>query len=162
MNRAGRRVRAAVNPVSTTVTRWWCPVAYVGVVLLDRFTTAGFACAVRAHDIKSTVLAPAMIAMLVDDPAITELSPLRIVRSITAPLSPRGARRFHEGKLGAVGRPYRHVDLRIRRDYGSEADPGEHGEIFVRSPFRMGGYARAGEARQQEFRSERRGEWRLR
>jgi hypothetical protein len=24
MNRAGRRVRAAVNPVSTTVTRWWC------------------------------------------------------------------------------------------------------------------------------------------
>jgi long-chain acyl-CoA synthetase len=80
-----------------------------GVVLLDRFTTAGFARAVRAHDIKSTVLAPAMIAMLADDTAITELSPLRIVRSI-------------------------------------EADPGELGEIFVRSPFRMGGYARAGEA----------------
>ena len=150
-----------------------------GVVLLDRFTTAGFARAVRAHDIKSTVLAPAMIAMLADDPAITELSPLRIVRSITAPLSPQGARRFHEkfgafvlnsygqtelggevvgwtaadmrefgeSKLGAVGRPYSHVDLRIRRDDGSEADPGEHGEIFVRSPFRMGGYARAGEAR---------------
>jgi long-chain acyl-CoA synthetase len=148
-----------------------------GVVLLDRFTTAGFARAVRVHGIKSTVLAPAMIAMLADDTAITELSPLRIVRSITAPLSPQGARRFHqkfgafvlnsygqtelggevvgwtaadmrafgESKLGAVGRPYSHVDLRIRRDDGSEAAVGEPGEIFVRSPFRMGGYARGAE-----------------
>jgi hypothetical protein len=32
-----------------------------GVVLHHRFTTAGFARAVRAHAIKSTVLAPAMI-----------------------------------------------------------------------------------------------------
>jgi hypothetical protein len=24
MNRIGRRLRAAVNPVSTAVTRWWC------------------------------------------------------------------------------------------------------------------------------------------
>lgn len=24
MSRIGRRVRAAVNPVSTAVTRWWC------------------------------------------------------------------------------------------------------------------------------------------
>jgi acyl-CoA synthetase (AMP-forming)/AMP-acid ligase II len=149
-----------------------------GVVLLDRFTTAGFARAVRAHGIKSTVLAPAMITMLADDPAITDLSPLRIVRSITAPLSPQGARRFHqkfgafvlnsygqtelggevvgwtaadmrefgERKLGAVGRPYVDVDLRIRRDDGSEAATGEAGEIFVRSPFRMGGYAGTGEA----------------
>jgi long-chain acyl-CoA synthetase len=123
------------------------------VVLLDRFTTAGFASAVRKHDVRSTVLPPAMIAMLADDTAITELAPLRIVRSIAAPLSPQGARRFHEKfgafvlnsygqtelggevvgwtaaemrefgerKLGAVGRPYRHVDLRIRRDDGSEA-----------------------------------------
>jgi long-chain acyl-CoA synthetase len=71
-----------------------------GVVLLDRFTTTGFARAVRAHGIKSTVLAPAMIAMLADDPAVTDLSPLRIVHSITASLSPDGARRFHE-KFGA-------------------------------------------------------------
>jgi long-chain acyl-CoA synthetase len=144
-----------------------------GVVLLDRFTTDGFARAVREHAIKSTVLAPAMITMLADDPAITDLSPLRMVRSITAPLSPLGARRFHqkfgafvlnsygqtelggevvgwtaadmrefgERKLGAVGRPYASIDLRIRRGDGLEADPGEPGEIFVRSPFRMGGYA---------------------
>jgi hypothetical protein len=24
MNRIGRRIRAAVNPVSTAATRWWC------------------------------------------------------------------------------------------------------------------------------------------
>jgi long-chain acyl-CoA synthetase len=146
-----------------------------GVVLLDRFTTAGFVRAVREHDIRSTVLAPAMITMLTDDPAIANLAPLRLVRSITAPLSPQVARRFHgkfgvfvlnsygqtelggevvgwttadlrqfgESKLGATGRPYSNIDLRIRRDDGSEAEPDELGEIFVRSPFRMSGYARA-------------------
>jgi len=56
---------------------------------------------VRTHGIKSTVLAPAMIAMLTDDDAIDDLSPLRIVRSITAPLSPHQARRFHE-RFGVV------------------------------------------------------------
>jgi long-chain acyl-CoA synthetase len=152
-----------------------------GVVLLDRFTTAGFVRAVRAHDIRSTVLAPAMITMLTDDPGITDLSPLRLVRSITAPLSPQVARRFHEkfgafvlnsygqtelggevvgwttadlrkfgeSKLGATGRPYSHIDLRIRRDDGSETDIDELGEIFVRSPFRMSGYAHADGAADQ-------------
>jgi long-chain acyl-CoA synthetase len=149
-----------------------------GVVLLDRFTTVGFARAVRAHQVKSTVLAPAMVTMLADDAAVTDLAPLRIVRSITAPLSPRLARAFHQkfgafvlnsygqtelggevvgwtaadqrdfgmSKLGAVGRPYKDVDLRICRDDGSDADPGEPGEIFVRSPFRMSGYAGDGRA----------------
>jgi long-chain acyl-CoA synthetase len=149
-----------------------------GVVLLDRFTTAGFARAVRAHQVKSTVLAPAMITMLADDDAVTDLSPLRIVRSITAPLSPRWARAFHrkfgafvlnsygqtelggevvgwtaadqrdfgERKLGAVGRPYKDIDLRIHRDDGAAAEPGELGEIFVRTPFLMGGYAGSGQA----------------
>jgi long-chain acyl-CoA synthetase len=153
-----------------------------GVVLLDRFTTAGFARAVHAHQVKSTVLAPAMITMLADDPVVTDLAPLRIVRSITAPLSPRWARAFHEKlgafvlnsygqtelggevvgwtaadqrdfgqrKLGAVGRPYRDVDLRIRREDGSEAETDELGEIFVRSPFRMGGYAGADQAGQEQ------------
>jgi long-chain acyl-CoA synthetase len=152
-----------------------------GVVLLDRFTTDGFARVVRAHQVKSTVLAPAMMTMLADDPAVTDLSPLLIVRSITAPLSPRWARAFHakfgafvlnsygqtelggevvgwtaadqrdfgESKLGAVGRPYKDVDLRIRRDDGSEAETDELGQIFVRSPFRMGGYAGTSQAGEQ-------------
>lgn len=36
------------------------------------------------------------MVMLVDDPAITDLAPLRLVRSITAPLSPLQARRFRD------------------------------------------------------------------
>ena len=149
-----------------------------GVVLLDHFTTAGFARAVQQHAIKSTVLAPAMMTMLADDPAVTDLSPLRMIRSITAPLSPRGARRFHdkfgafvlnsygqtelggevvgwtaadmrefgETHLGAAGRPYKDVDLRICLPDGSAAPAGEAGEIFVKSPFRMGGYAEGSKA----------------
>jgi long-chain acyl-CoA synthetase len=147
-----------------------------GVVLLDHFTTAGFARAVREHHITSTVLAPAMITMLADDEDVDDLSPLRLVRSITAPLSPPIARQFHErfgafvlnsygqtelggevvgwtnrdvrefgeSKLGAAGRPYEHVDLRIRRPDGTDADTGEFGEIVVRSPYRMEGYAPGG------------------
>jgi acyl-coenzyme A synthetase/AMP-(fatty) acid ligase len=146
-----------------------------GVVLLDRFTTAGFARAVREHGITSTVLAPAMITMLTDAGDVDDLSPLRLVRSITAPLSPEVARQFHqrygvfvlnsygqtelggevvgwttedlrafgESKLGAAGRAYDHVDLRIRTDDGSEAPVDELGEVYVRSPFRMRGYALA-------------------
>jgi acyl-CoA synthetase (AMP-forming)/AMP-acid ligase II len=140
-----------------------------GVVLLDTFTTAKFAAVVREHDITSTVLPPAMLTMLADDPLITGLPPLRMVRSITAPLSPAVARKFHERfgivvlnsygqtelggevvgwtaadtrefgdrKLGAVGRPYKDIDLVIRRDDGRAATAGERGEILVRSPFRM-------------------------
>ena len=150
-----------------------------GIVLLDRFSPAGFARAVREHKITSTVLAPAMIAMLADVGDVGDvgdLSPLRLVRSITAPLSPEVARQFHqrygifvlnsygqtelggevvgwttedlrafgESKLGAAGRAYDHVDLRIRTDDGSDAAVGEFGEVYVRSPFRMRGYAMAG------------------
>ncbi len=146
-----------------------------GVVLLDRFTATAFARAVREFHITSTVLAPAMITMLTDATDIDDLAPLRLVRSITAPLSPEVARQFHdrfgafvlnsygqtelggevvgwttedlreygESKLGAAGRPYDHVDLRIRRPDGSDADPDEFGEIFVQSPYRMHGYAMA-------------------
>lgn len=140
-----------------------------GVVILDRFTATRFAELVREHAITSTVLPPAMLTMLADDDAVTSLEPLRLVRSITAPLSPAVARRFHakfgiavlnsygqtelggevvgwtaadarefgEAKLGAVGRPYPDVDLVIRREDGTDAPPGERGEILVRSPFRM-------------------------
>ncbi|MFM8304704.1 MAG: class I adenylate-forming enzyme family protein [Actinomycetota bacterium] len=66
------------------------------VILLHPFTTTEFADAVRTFGLKSTVLAPPMITMLVDDPAVTTLHPLRYVRSGTAPLSPHEARRFRE------------------------------------------------------------------
>ncbi|MFA5884103.1 MAG: class I adenylate-forming enzyme family protein [Acidimicrobiia bacterium] len=66
------------------------------VILLHPFSTTEFAAAVREFQLKSTVLAPPMITMLVDDLSITHLEPLRFVRSGTAPLSPREARRFRD------------------------------------------------------------------
>ena len=113
------------------------------LVLMDRFSTADFATLVRRHEIRSTVLPPASIAMLNDDPDIGDLGPLRYVRSITAPLSPFQARRFterfgafvlngygqaefgevigwtaadaksHPDKIGAVGKPHPGVEVRI-------------------------------------------------
>jgi acyl-CoA synthetase (AMP-forming)/AMP-acid ligase II len=66
------------------------------VVLLERFEPREFAALVDRHRIRSVVLPPAAMAMLADDAAITSLAPLRFVRSITAPLSPFLARRFHD------------------------------------------------------------------
>ncbi len=66
------------------------------VVLLDPFDTTTFAALVAQHGIRSVVLPPAAMTMLADDPAVTTLAPLRMVRSITAPLSPFLARRFRD------------------------------------------------------------------
>ena len=66
------------------------------VVLMDRFQTSEFADLVRRFGIKSTVLPPAAMVMLVDDEHIDDLSPLKYVRSISAPLSPLQARRFRD------------------------------------------------------------------
>ncbi len=114
------------------------------LVIMDRFTTSEFARLVHDHDIRSTVLPPAAIAMLNADAALESLSPLRFVRSITAPLSPTQARRFmdrfgvfvlnsygqaemgevigwtatdareHPEKVGAAGRPHPGVALEDR------------------------------------------------
>ena len=62
-------------------------------MLLDRFDTVRYAELVRSFGIRSTVLAPAMMTMLAEDPRITDLAPLTFVRSITAPLTPGQARR---------------------------------------------------------------------
>jgi long-chain acyl-CoA synthetase len=69
------------------------------VVLLDRFTTGKFVDTIKKFNIRSTVLAPAMINMLNDDPDVTDLAPLRFVRSITAPLRKEEAERFY-GQFG--------------------------------------------------------------
>src|SRR5207253_517841 len=110
--------------------------AGAGLVIMEQFETASFAALVRRFGIRSTVLPPAAMTMLTDDPAVDDLSPLKYVRSITAPLSPLQARRFtakfpvhvlngygqaeigevigwtaadarnHPEKIGAVGRPH--------------------------------------------------------
>jgi long-chain acyl-CoA synthetase len=145
------------------------------LVIMDRFETTSFAELVRRFEIRSTVLPPAAIAMLNDDPGITDLSPLRYVRSITAPLSPLQARRFTEAfgvfvlnsygqaevgevigwtasdaktypeKVGAVGRPHKGVGLRIVGDDGQEVATGQTGELRVRPPNMAAGYASGAE-----------------
>ncbi|HEY5164336.1 MAG TPA: fatty acid--CoA ligase family protein, partial [Acidimicrobiia bacterium] len=64
------------------------------VVLLERFEPSRFAALVARHEIRSVVLPPAAMTMLADDADLVSLAPLRLVRSITAPLSPFQARRF--------------------------------------------------------------------
>jgi len=135
------------------------------VVLMDRFTPEAFTMLVHRHGIRSTVLPPAAITML-NDSDVTDLGPLRYVRSITAPLSPLQARRFterfgtvvlngygqaeigevigwtardardHPDRIGAVGRPHPGVDIRIDA-------PDEHGtgRLLVRPPAMAAGYA---------------------
>ena len=127
--------------------------AGAALVIMDRFEPGLFAALVGRFAIRSTVLPPAAMAMLTDSD-VTDLAPLRYVRSITAPLSPLQARRFaakfpvyvlngygqaeigevigwtaadakaHPNKVGAVGRPHKGVDIRIADD----------GRLLVRPP----------------------------
>lgn len=145
--------------------------AGAAVVLMARFSTTDFAELVHRFQIRSTVLPPAAMVMLTDDAAVTDLSPLRFVRSITAPLSPLAARRFmarfgvtvlnsygqaevgevvgwtaadareHPEKLGAAGRPHKGVDIRIVDVDGADVTPGTVGELLVRPPRMAAGYA---------------------
>jgi long-chain acyl-CoA synthetase len=141
------------------------------LVIMDRFTTASFADLVHRFEIRSTVLPPAAMAMLNDDPTITDLSPLKYVRSITSPLSPLQARRFsdrfhafvlnsygqaeigevigwtasqaksHPEKLGAVGTAHAGVAIRVVDEDRSDVAAGEIGELLVRPPRMASGYA---------------------
>ena len=116
--------------------------AGAALVMMDRFDPHRFAELVRRFEIRSTVLPPAAMVMLTESD-VTDLGPLRYVRSITAPLSPLQARRFadrfpvfvlngygqaeigevigwtaadakaHPEKVGAVGRPHPGVAIRI-------------------------------------------------
>ncbi|OBI40175.1 AMP-dependent synthetase [Mycobacterium kyorinense] len=72
-----------------------------GVVLMDRFSASDFAALVKRHQLRSTVLPPAALTLVLHDESVTNLSPLKIVRSITAPLSPVQAGRFRD-KFGVI------------------------------------------------------------
>ncbi|MFD2357678.1 AMP-binding protein [Nonomuraea ferruginea] len=54
-------------------------------------------------------------------------------------------RTYGTEKLGAVGRPYDDVDVRILDEHDQDLPAGEPGHIHVRSPYRMRGYAVAGD-----------------
>jgi acyl-coenzyme A synthetase/AMP-(fatty) acid ligase len=81
------------------------------VVLMERFEPREFARLVREFAIRSSVLPPAAMVMLADDAAVGSLEPLRYVRSVSAPLSPIQARRFHERFGVAILNGYGQTEL---------------------------------------------------
>ncbi|HEX2213151.1 MAG TPA: class I adenylate-forming enzyme family protein [Mycobacterium sp.] len=104
-----------------------------GVVLMDRFSPADFAALVKRHQLRSTVLPPAALTMVLHDEAVTDLSPLKIVRSITAPLSPVQAARFRD-KFGVlVLNSYGQTELGGEVVGWSAADAREWGETKLGS-----------------------------
>jgi long-chain acyl-CoA synthetase len=144
------------------------------LVVMDRFSTSEFATLIDRFSIRSTVLPPAAMVMLADDDGVTDLAPLRYVRSITAPLSPLSARRFsdkfgvtvlngygqaeigevigwtaadareHPDKVGAVGRPHPGVAIKVIDEDGSAASGDAVGELLVKPPSMASGYADGG------------------
>jgi long-chain acyl-CoA synthetase len=140
------------------------------IIVMDGFAPEEFARLVARFEIRSTVLPPAAMTMLADSP-VTDLAPLRYVRSITAPLSPVQARRFtdkfgvtvlngygqaeigevigwtaadgreHPEKVGAIGRPHPGVAIKVLDDTGSPAAPDGVGRLLVRPPAMAAGYA---------------------
>ena len=97
------------------------------VVLMEGFSTTELAGLVRRFEIRSVVLPPAAMTMLCDDDAVTDLGPLRIVRSITAPLSPLQARRFRDKFGVTVLNSYGQTELGGEVVGWSAADAREHG-----------------------------------
>lgn len=110
------------------------------VVLMSQFDPVGFADLVGRFAIRSTVLPPAAMAMLTDTTAVEDLSPLRFVRSISAPLSPLQARRFHERFGVAVLNGYGQTEIGGEIIGWSAADWREHGVA------KLGAVGRAHEA----------------
>jgi long-chain acyl-CoA synthetase len=98
------------------------------LVLLDRFEPVAFAELVRRFEIRSSILAPAMMSMLVQDLRINDLAPLRSVRSVTAPLTPVQARAFRDRFNVAVMISYGQTELGGEVVGWTAADVREHGE----------------------------------
>lgn len=104
-----------------------------GVVLMERFSPTDFAILVKRHQLRSTVLPPAALTMVLHDDGVTDLSPLKIVRSITAPLSPVQAARFRD-KFGVlVLNSYGQTELGGEVVGWSAADAREWGETKLGS-----------------------------
>jgi long-chain acyl-CoA synthetase len=98
------------------------------VVVMDGFDPVELAALVKRFGIRSTVLPPAAMTSLVDDARVTDLAPLRYVRSITAPLSPLQARRFRDRFGIAVLNSYGQTEIGGEIVGWSAADSRAHGD----------------------------------
>ncbi len=117
--RGDRRERAQMPNIVPVSLALWAGIYQVlfacklgvPVVLMEQFDTREFARLIAQYEIRSSVLPPAAIVMLCNDPAIESLAPLRYVRSVSAPLSPAYARRFHDRFGIAVLNGYGQTEL---------------------------------------------------
>jgi acyl-CoA synthetase (AMP-forming)/AMP-acid ligase II len=103
------------------------------VVVMDGFDPVEFADLVVEHGIRSTVLPPAAMTMLAGDVRVTDLAPLRIVRSITAPLAPVQARRFKDRFGITVLNSYGQTELGGEIVGWNAADGRAHGDAKLGS-----------------------------
>ena len=137
------------------------------VIVMPRFEPVEFAELVSRFQLRSTVLPPAAMTMLCDEPSVTSLAPLKYVRSISAPLSPLQARRFRDkfgisvlncygqteiggeivGWNAADSRAYGDEKLGAvgRAHDGVELRIADSGELQVRTPAVTAGYADGGQ-----------------
>lgn len=108
---------------------------------------------------------PTMLQMLLDCEGFsrTDFGSIRFMVSGGAPLSREIFQRFKEekgihlfegyglteigpnnfqanGKLGTVGKPMPHVDMKVVDDRGQDLPPGESGELLLKGPHICGGY----------------------
>lgn len=139
-------------------------------VLHRQFDAAALIATCAAEKVTHMMLVPAQIGAVLNDPAFdpARLASLEVLLSLGAPL-PLAQKeqleallpgRFHElygltegfvtildrddavRKRGSVGVPPPFFEMRILREDGSEAPPGEVGEIVGRGPILMPGYYR--------------------
>jgi long-chain acyl-CoA synthetase len=104
------------------------------VVLMEGgFAPRELARLVKKFEIRSTVLPPAAMTALADDPAIDDLAPLRFVRSITAPLSPLQARRFRDRFGISILNSYGQTEIGGEIIGWNAEDSRQHGEAKLGS-----------------------------
>ena len=144
----------APDPGTTVLMRWFDPVGWLKLA--------------AEHQVQVCPVVPSMLAILLQQPLEDyDLSALRRLSSGGAPLPPEVGSEFQrrvpgvevaEGygctesaaiisttpigqvRPGSVGKPAPGVTLRIERPDGSEAGPGEDGEVCVRGAMVMTGY----------------------
>lgn len=142
------------EPTTTYLMRWFDPAGWVALV--------------EEHRIQTSTLVPSMIQMLLSLPLEEhDLSCLERVGSGAAPLAGDVAKELErrvpsctiregygctessalistqpvdERRLGSVGKPVTGVTVRIEREDGTQAAPGEDGEICVGGATVMQGY----------------------
>ena len=102
-------------------------------ILMERFDPLVFSGLVDRFQLRSTVLPPAAMTMLVDTPEVTTLVPLKYVRSISAPLSPLQARRFRDKFGVTVLNCYGQTEIGGEIVGWNAADAREHGEAKLGS-----------------------------